>query len=419
MLAAAAIMLSLCAGPVQAASNGVALPSTTATGADDLWHNQPVVLTFRADDPGGPGIAYTEYSLDGGSTWVQGDSLTIIAPSDHSNDGSHTVLYRSVDSGGNAETADSVTVKIDTTAPTTTVAGLPAGWVNHAVSLSLSASDASSGFAYSQYCLNEGAWTPGNSLTVATPGTTAVSYGSADNAGNIEAANSASVRIDTGIPTATLYATTVRQGRTAKLRFRIDDAAPSCGAANLTIAVTHNRKTLKTIPLLGAPIGKRLSTDFRCTLSPGRYRLSLSVTDLAGNSATAVSAPLLVAPADQRVESAINWALAQRGAHSWDFKCLRFVNDAYQYAGVAPRRWYSAIEAARALRASSHKGVPPRGAYVFYWSPSGHVGISLGGGRIVHAFGSQGVVVSGYLGIGMTYIGWAVPKTTPQVSLGL
>ena len=143
------------------------------------------------------------------------------------------------------------------------------------------------------------------------------------------------------------------------------------------------------------------------------------MTDLAGNTAKAVSAPLLVTPADQRVERAISWALAQRGAHSWDFKCLRFVNDAYQYAGVAPRRWYSAIEAARALRASSHKGVPPRGAYVFYWSASGHVGLSLGGGQIVHAFGSQGVVVSGYLRIGMTYIGWAIPKTTPQVSLGI
>ena len=412
-------MLSLCAGPVRAASSGVALPSTTVSGADDLWHDQPVRLTFTASDPGGPGIAYTEYSIDGGSTWAQGDSVTITSPSDHSDDGSHTVLYRSLDTAGDAEAANSVTVKIDTAAPTTVIGGLPSGWVNHPVSLSLSASDALSGVAFSQYGINGGAWTTGNSLTVATPGVTTVSYGSIDNAGNIEAANSASVRIDTSIPTATLDAASVRQGRTARLRFRIDDASPSCGAANLTIAFTHNRTTLRTIPLSGVPIDTWLSSDFRCTLVPGRYRLSLSATDLAGNWAKAVSAPLLVAPADQRVERAIGWALAQRGAHGWDFKCLRFVNDAYQHAGAAPRRWYSAIEVARALRASSHKGVPPRGAYVFYWSPSGHVGLSLGGGRIVHAFGSQGVVVSDYLGIGMTYIGWAVPKTTPQVSLGI
>ena len=227
------------------------------------------MLIFTASDPGGPGIAYTEYSLDGGSTWVQGDSLTIIAPSDHSNDGSHTVLYRSVDTAGNAEVANSVTVKIDTAAPTTILDGLPSNWVNHPVTLSLSALDSLSGLAYSEYSLNGDAWTQGNSLTIATPGITTVSYGSTDNAGNIEAANSASVRIDTGIPTATLYAASVRQGRTAKLRFRIDDAPPSCGAANLTIAVTHNRKTLKRIPLSGAPMGKSLSSDFRCTLAPG------------------------------------------------------------------------------------------------------------------------------------------------------
>jgi hypothetical protein len=28
------------------------------------------------------------------------------------------------------------------------------------------------------------------------------------------------------------------------------------------------------------------------------------------------------------------------------------------------------------------------------------------------------VIVSDHLRIGMTYIGWAVPKTTPQVNLG-
>lgn len=412
-------MLSLCAGPVRAGSAGVALPSTTVSGADDLWHDQPVALAFTASDPGGPGVAYTEYSLDGGSTWVQGDSLTIIAPSDHSKDGSHTVLYRSVDTAGNAEAANTATVKIDTAPPTTAIGGLPSGWVNHPVTLTLSALDSLSGLAYSEYSLNSDAWTQGDSLTIATPGTTTVSFGSTDNAGNSEAANGASVRIDTSIPTATLYAASVRQGRMAKLRFRIDDGPPSCGAANLAITVAHDRKILKTIPLSGVPMGKSLSNDFRCTLPPGRYRLSLRATDLAGNTAKAVSAPLLVAPADERVERAISWALAQRGAHGWDFKCLRFVNDAYQYAGVAPRRWYSAIEVARALRASSHKGVPPRGTYVFYWSPNGHVGLSLGDGQIVHAFGSQGVVVSGYLGIGMTYIGWAVPKTTPQVSLGI
>jgi cell wall-associated NlpC family hydrolase len=413
-------MLSLCATPARSAAAGVALPSTAVSGGDDLWHNQPVLLSFTASDPGGPGIAYTEYSLDGGSSWARGNSATIAAPSDHSNDGLHNVLYRSVDIAGNAEAANSATVKTDTSAPTSTISGLPSGWVNHPVVWTLSAADDLSGIASSEYSLNGGTWTDGNSLTISVPGTTTVSYRSTDNAGNTEAAGSAAARIDTSIPTASLDAATVRSGRMALLRFRINDAAPSCGAADLTIAVTLNGRTLKTIRLSGVPTGKTLSASFRCTMTPGRYRWSLSATDLAGNKADLGSAALVVAPADQRVEKAIRWALAQQGGHGWDSLCLRFVNDAYQNAGVMPRRWYWAIDAARALGASSHKGVPPRGAYVFYWHPPcGHVGLSLGDGRIVHAFGSQGVIVSNYLRIHMTYIGWALPKTTPQVSLGV
>jgi hypothetical protein len=267
----------------------------------------------------------------------------------------------------------------------------------------------------------------GSSLTICAPGTTTITYGSTDAADNTEAAKSATVSIDTSIPSAKLYDASVRRGRVVKLRFRIGDAPPSCGAADLTIAIRHSGRMIKTVPLADRPTDMELSTSFRCTLTPGRYRWSLLATDLAGNQGKTVSAPLLVEPADRRVERAIGWALAQRGSHSWDNRCLTFVNDAYENAGVTPRRWYAAIDAARALKASSHKGVPPRGAYVFYFHPpSGHVALSLGGGRIVHAFGYQGVIVSNYLGIlkaypsmGMTYCGWAIPKTTAQVSLGL
>ncbi|HEX4526832.1 MAG TPA: Ig-like domain-containing protein, partial [Gaiellaceae bacterium] len=63
------------------------------------------------------GVAETDYSLDGGSTWLPGTTVVIPAPSDGSNDGSHTVEYRSRDNAGNVETAKSFQVTIDTTAP--------------------------------------------------------------------------------------------------------------------------------------------------------------------------------------------------------------------------------------------------------------------------------------------------------------
>ena len=99
-------------------------PTTTLTGADDLWHAGPVALTLLAvDDAGGSGmvggLAKTEYKLDAGA-WTSGTSLTVPAPADHSGDGIHTVSYRSSDAAGNTEAVKSATVKIDTRQPTST-----------------------------------------------------------------------------------------------------------------------------------------------------------------------------------------------------------------------------------------------------------------------------------------------------------
>ena len=95
-------------------------PTTSVAGLPDGWTNQPVTLSFTAtDNGGGSGVAYTEYSTDAGKDWTQGTSLVVAAPADHTGDGVHAVLYRSVDNAGNVETAKSCYVRIDTRRPTT------------------------------------------------------------------------------------------------------------------------------------------------------------------------------------------------------------------------------------------------------------------------------------------------------------
>jgi hypothetical protein len=99
-------------------------PSTTASGADSLWHTAAVTVTLAATDTeGGSGMsggsATTEYKLDDAATWTTGISVTVPALADHSGDGTHAVSYRSSDASGNLEETKSVTVKIDTTGPTT------------------------------------------------------------------------------------------------------------------------------------------------------------------------------------------------------------------------------------------------------------------------------------------------------------
>jgi hypothetical protein len=94
-------------------------PVTTVSGAGARWYGKPVTLRFRAkDNRGGTGVAYTQYSLDRGSTWTKGRSVTVPAPSDHSADGATTIWYRSADRAGNLERKRSCVVHIDTRGPT-------------------------------------------------------------------------------------------------------------------------------------------------------------------------------------------------------------------------------------------------------------------------------------------------------------
>ncbi len=91
----------------------------TTVAHTPAWVSQPVTLRFKAsDNPGGTGVAYTQYSLDGQATWTNGTSVTLPAPGDHSADGPATVWYRSADKAGNLERAHRYVVHIDTRRPT-------------------------------------------------------------------------------------------------------------------------------------------------------------------------------------------------------------------------------------------------------------------------------------------------------------
>jgi hypothetical protein len=94
-------------------------PTTAVAGTDARWHDTPVTLHFTAtDNPGGQGVAYSQYSLDGGVTWTRGGAVTLPAPKDHAGDGVHKVFYRSVDKVGNIGAKRLCTVLIDTRRPT-------------------------------------------------------------------------------------------------------------------------------------------------------------------------------------------------------------------------------------------------------------------------------------------------------------
>ena len=265
-------------------------PTTTVTGADDAWHATPVTLTFTAtDDPGGSGVAYTEYQVNGGA-WTRGTSLTVAA------EGDNTVAYRSADVAGNVEAAKTCHVKIgsgDAAPPTTTVSGADDAWHNAAVTLTFSADDAGgSGVAYTEYAVNGGAWTRGTSATVSAEGDNAVDYRSADVAGNVEAAKTCHVRIDLTAPTSGFTTATPPAGTSGDtpywyssvtFSFTASDAGGS-GADRIMLRWEKGTSAAGPWTIGGDWVAANLIAFASSTTGFGYYRLSSYAVDRAGNA---------------------------------------------------------------------------------------------------------------------------------------
>jgi hypothetical protein len=95
--------------------------------------------------------------------------------------------------------------------PATTIAGLPIGWVNHDVTFSLTASSTGIPVLGTHYGLSSASGQVidySEPVHIADDGVTTVSYWSEDGSGNVEATNTAEIRIDTAAPKTTCDATT-------------------------------------------------------------------------------------------------------------------------------------------------------------------------------------------------------------------
>lgn len=104
------------------------------------------------------------------------------------------------DRAGNSTTATGPAVNIDRTAPVTGV-NAPDGWSNGEVRLTLTAGDNLSTVAGTYYRIDDGDLAQGTALTVSGEGVHQVRYHSVDVAGNVEAEQTAQVRIDLTRPT--------------------------------------------------------------------------------------------------------------------------------------------------------------------------------------------------------------------------
>jgi len=232
------------------------------------WYNSAVTVKLTATDAGS-GVKTFRYTLGDPSNpatvWI-----AYTAPFKVSSQGSYTVSYYAIDNVGNRADAQAV-VRIDTTAPVTTISKVSSGWYDQNVPLTFGATDAAggSGVAYTEYSTDGGAtWNKGTAVTISTEGVTTVLARSKDNAGNVGTAKSSTVKIDKTAPTITL--TTPANGAVYTLR---QSVKASWAVSDALSGVASQSGTVKS--------GSSISTA-----SVGTKTFTVTATDKAGNTAS-------------------------------------------------------------------------------------------------------------------------------------
>lgn len=252
-------------GDTTAPTTTISVPG--ATGQAGWYTTRPSFTLTATDEAGGSGVASTEYRIAGGAWTPYTGAVQVTG------EGSRLVEYRSTDEAGNAEEVKSLTVKIDTVVPTTTIT-VPAatgtdGWHTSRPSITLAATDgaAGSGIASIEYRIAGGDWTP---YTIAVPvtgeGERLVEYRSTDAAGNVETARSQTVKVDTAPPVVT----SAESGTTTK-KVTLTATDATSGVAGIEYRIGDDAEW----STYDAP----LSFD-----EPGIYLVRYRATDKAGNT---------------------------------------------------------------------------------------------------------------------------------------
>lgn len=258
---------------------------------DGEWHSIPFTITFSAKDDY-TGVPWLRWRPEGGDWTNDGKVVVPVDRVTHGYDGYWRLQIGAGDSVSNWA-YKSLTVKIDTRAPITHVAGVPAGWTNQDVTLSLSATDVGSGVHRTFYDLDGAGTTElaaDGDLTISDPGVHTVSYFSQDNCPdmpNEEAAKQVQVLIDKMGPDAVpMNNVTVRFGARATFKYQLaDDYSPT---STVNLVIKKKTKTVKIVKLgmkdstLMVP-AHQYSKRLAVTLARGTYTWTVVATDLAGN----------------------------------------------------------------------------------------------------------------------------------------
>ena len=154
-----------------------------------------------------------------------------------------------------------------------------------------------SGIKYTEWQLDDGAWTQGLTCTVPAPadhsadGVHTVSYRSVDNGDNTEATKTCAVKIDTTGPDHGARRRHRETGQDGALPLHLHRPRPRrhrlSPTATVKIVITKGSATKKTLRLGTRNAGAQLTHRWKCTLKKGTYSWSVLATDQAGNAQAA------------------------------------------------------------------------------------------------------------------------------------
>jgi hypothetical protein len=248
------------------------------------WYGGSVSVSLSAAD-GGSGVAALRYTTDGSDPTAASPLYT--GPFTVSS--TTTVRFRAWDNAGNVEATNSQLIRIDTTAPTSSIrcdgTSCATGWYKAPVSVALSAIDSASGVAVIRYTTDGSVPTATSTVfsgpfTVSTTAT--VRYRAWDNAGNVEATKSQLIRIDTVPPTVAI--TTPANGATVKGNVKVTSTAADGGSGVAQVSFYADGV------LIGTAKGSSYSVSWNTgKVAKGQHTLVAVAQDVAGNSRTSAS----------------------------------------------------------------------------------------------------------------------------------
>ncbi len=183
----------------------------------------------------------------------------------------------------------------DVTPPVTVATGADDKWHSSAVTVHLEATDAESGIAATYYSVDAAAWTQGDKVVIPAPknhsndGAHIIAFYSVNDAGIQEAPQSVTVKIDTTPPGFTwrgVSPSIVTSVRSVNFQFTVTETT---GAVSITGVMTDQYGyRASALAAVSRDPGARQVTMLprhadHQAFTPGLYRLTLTLTDAAGN----------------------------------------------------------------------------------------------------------------------------------------